>query len=123
MLLDTSAWVELFLGTEKGEVVEDILDVEPSFTSLVSVAEITLWCIRNQQDIPQSIQWVTTLSRVLPATLPIAVSAARVTAERKKEVKRWGMVDGIIYATARMHGLTVLTTDHHFAGLPQVKIL
>ncbi len=123
MLLDTSAWIEFFLGTEKGKKAEGILNSEPSFTALVSVAEIVVWCLRNQQNVSGMLQKVATLTRILPVTVAIAVNAAQVTVERKKTVKRWGLLDGFIYTTALMYGLTVLTTDHYFAGLPSVEML
>jgi len=33
------------------------------------------------------------------------------------------MADSIIYATALLHGATLITGDHHFEGLPSVVIV
>jgi predicted nucleic acid-binding protein len=50
MLFDTSAWIEFFQGTEKGKIIETLLKKENNFTSIVTFAELTHWCMRTGQE-------------------------------------------------------------------------
>lgn len=47
IVFDTSAWVEFFKGTEKGARVKKVLEKEEVYTSAISFAEITKWCVEN----------------------------------------------------------------------------
>ena len=51
MLLDSSAWIEFFRGTDNCKKVENILTTEENFTSIVTFAEIVNWCLRNRLEI------------------------------------------------------------------------
>ena len=46
-LLDTSAWIELFQGTKKGERVKNLMKEERPCMSMVSIAEIAAWVKRE----------------------------------------------------------------------------
>ena len=50
MLLDTSAWIELFQETDKTEIVKNILETEENFTSAITFAEIVNWCLKNSKE-------------------------------------------------------------------------
>ena len=56
--------------------------------------------------------------RLIPLDLVIAELAARVSLETKLP-----MADAIIYASARQHRASLITSDAHFAGLPWVTML
>lgn len=123
MLLDTYAWVEFFLGTEKGEKVEKFLEKEECFSSIISIAETSEWCLKNRFRADFFIERIKRLSKVLKLNEDIVKFAGKINFENKKTIKNWGMIDSLIYATARIYGLKFLTGDKHFEDLMGVEML
>ena len=125
MLLDTSAWIELFQETDKVLIIKDILEREENFTSTITFAEIVNWCLKNNKEdkIRAYIEGVKNGSTILELNESIIVSAGKWNYERKKIVHNWGMIDSLILATAMFYDMKILTKDNHFKGLENVKIL
>jgi len=67
---------------------------------------------------PQALEAValTEQGRVVPLTTAIALSAADLASEHQLS-----FADSIIYATAQLHGVNLVTSDHHFQGLSGVR--
>lgn len=125
MLLDTSAWIELFQETDKTAAVKDILETEENFTSAITFAEIVYWCSRNNLDekIPAYLDGIRNGSTILNLNETIIISAGKLNYERKKTIKNWGMMDSLILATSMLYDLKILTKDSHFEDLENVKML
>lgn len=122
-LLDTSAWVEFFKGSPLGREVKGIIAGEQVYTSAITLAEITRWVFDNNGDVRFALQQIHENSIIIPVEEPILVeSGLRYTALRNRN-KKMGLIDVIIYITALLHGLELLTTDHDFKGLPFVILL
>lgn len=125
MLLDTSAWIELFRGTKKGSKVMVILKTEQHFTSIVTIAEIVNFCFRNNMGnlVNHYIQGIKKASQIIDLDERIVTLAGRLNHERKKVVKEWGMMDSFILATSLLYNLKVLTKDSHFRDLENVEMI
>jgi len=123
MLLDSCAWIEFFEGSETGLRVKDVLRSTECFTSIVSVAEITEWSLKNGFEVEEFIGTIRGSSTILILNNEISESAGKINFENKKSIKNWGMLDALIYATARFYGLTTLTKDNHFSELEDVEML
>ena len=54
------------------------------------------------------------------SVIPLDTSLALLVADTAREFKL-ATADAIIYATARQHNATLVTSDAHFANLPHVK--
>lgn len=124
MLLDTSAWIEFFQGTEKGREVKESLK-EENYTNIVTFAEMINWCLRNglESKISSYIEGIKKGSEILDLDETIMTLAGRLNYERKKAVKNWGMLDSFILATSLLYNLKILTKDLHFKDLPNVEML
>jgi len=57
-------------------------------------------------------------TRLVPLTSGLAVAAAQVSVDH-----RLPLADSVIYATALAYEATVVTSDAHFKGLPQVEFI
>jgi predicted nucleic acid-binding protein len=57
-------------------------------------------------------------TQVIPLSGGLAVSAAQVSVRHKLP-----LADSVIYATALATGATIVTSDAHFEGLPQVEFI
>lgn len=122
-LIDTHAWIELFQGTPPGEKVEALLKERECFTSIVSFSEISNWCSKNGFDPKQYIDYVKDSSDIVGLDEEIAVKAGLLRHALKLKMRRWGMIDAIIYTTAVLNGFVVLSGDPDFEGLPSTEML
>lgn len=124
MLVDTSAWIEYFKGTEKGERIPLLLDQGKAlFTCPLTLAELSHWCHRNRQDPSPFLKKVGALSTLLELGSDVLVESGRLYHEERKRSPKIGMIDCIIYATARAHRLALLTADRDFRNLPHVELI
>ena len=123
MILDTSAWVEFFIESEKGELVKNILQAEKCCSSIVTLAEISNWALRENQNGKECLKFIVSIAKILNLTHEISFLAGELNFQRKKNVKNWGMVDSFILATALIYDLKILTKDNHFRDLENVEIL
>ena len=125
MLLDSSAWIEFFEGTQAGRKVAEFLKNEENFTNVVTLAEIINWCLRNNREDKAElyIEGIKKGSRIIDVDELASVVAGKVNYERKKFVKNWGMIDSLILATGQIYNLKILTKDSQFKDLPNAEIL
>jgi predicted nucleic acid-binding protein len=125
MILDTSAWIEIFEGTGKSHYVAETLKKTDCFTSIVSVAETSDWCAKKglQHKIGDYIELIKTGSQIVSLDESICRTAGILNCQRKKAGIKWGMIDSMIVATAQVYGLKILTKDNAFRDLPGVEML
>src|SRR3989344_2876516 len=105
MLFDTSAWVEFFIKSEKGELVKNILKTEECHTSIVSLAEISNWALRENQDGKELVKFISFSSKILNLNAEISFLAGELNFNRKKIIKNWGMADSLILSTSLFYSL------------------
>ncbi len=122
MLLDTSAWIELFIKSELGKKVGDVIKNKQCYTSLVTIAEISNW-VQQGLDESEYIFYITKLSQILDISEGISKTAGKLKYERNKTVKKFGMIDAFILATSIEYNLKILTKDSDFKGLENVELL
>lgn len=124
MLLDTSAWIEFLQGTEKGAKVNEHIKKEELFASLATIPELVQWCLRTKlENAAATIETIKQNSQILAITEHIGIRAGELNYQRKKEGKKWGMMDSIIVATAQVYGLKILTKDNAFRDLAEAEVL
>lgn len=123
MLIDTYAWIEFFIGSKKGEKVREILEKGKIFTSIISLAEIAEWCLKNDKNTDYYTDIVKKYSIVLNLNEYISSFSGKVNFERKKKIEGWGMIDSLILATGLTYGLKILTGDKHFSDIENTLIL
>jgi predicted nucleic acid-binding protein len=123
MLLDTSAWVEFFEGSDKGKKVKTVLEQDKCYTSMVSLAEMTHWSLKEGRETAFFIDSITKLSTVLNIDNEIAILAGRLNFERKQSNKKWGMLDSFVLATSIAYNLKIMAKDSDFKDLPNVEMI
>lgn len=118
-LLDSFAWIEYFMGSEKGFKVRDYVDgSEPLYTPSICLTEIKSRYLRDGKDPEVRIKFIVERSFIIPLDEKIALIAADV-----KHEFRLHTVDAVIYATAKAKNMTLVTGDSHFRNLPNVEML
>jgi predicted nucleic acid-binding protein len=84
------------------------------------IAEFTDKYIRERLDPDQRLKFMRTKTTIVPLDDEIAETAGRISAERRMKIKRWGLVDSCVLATARAKGVKIVTGDEHFNDLEEV---
>ena len=120
MLIDTSAWIEFFDGSEKGKKVWNFLNSANCFTSIITITELTKWAIKNNIDYKNRIERIKKSSNIININEIVALLAGQINEEYEN---RPGIADSIIYATAKFYKLRVLTSDKDFSGLDDVEFI
>jgi len=124
ILLDTSAWIEYLASTEAGDEVKDLFYQNAGiYTCPLTIAEISVWCHKNNEDPDRYLAKIRELSSMIEITEDILIASGRIYCEERKKQGKIGIVDCIIHTTARFHGIILWTKDSDFKGLPGVKML
>ena len=119
-VIDNFAWIEYFAGTRRGERVKPFIDGGEAITPALVVAEFTDKYVREGLEPEQRLRFIRTKTTIAPLDDELAETAGRISAERKRKIKRWGLVDSCVLATARARGLKVVTGDEHFDDLKEI---
>jgi predicted nucleic acid-binding protein len=120
VLLDTSTIVAIFTSpadsNQFGKIMTEIGD-EEVYISMVQLAEIADWAARNKAPPEERVDAVKEMARMVPLDEGICLDAVAIKQRRRKPGHNdFGLMDGIILATARSIGQQLLTLDEDFAG-------
>src|SRR3970040_228966 len=102
-ILDSFAWVEYFRGTEAGQAAAEELEAAVVGTPLVVVAELRDKYVRERvPNWPRDLAFIQEMTTLLPEDERIAVRAGETKNRMRAQGRRdFGLIDGIIYETAR----------------------
>src|SRR3989344_1437434 len=99
-VLDTSVWVEYFLGSAKGTKVSHIIEEERIAISVIAIAELADKFERDKQDFSQQLQFIQNRAAIVPLTIPLSLHAAHLKNEMRSTHAKFSLADGIHLATA-----------------------
>jgi predicted nucleic acid-binding protein len=125
---DSYAWIEHFIGSEKGRKVDEILsaadDVSTPDTVLAEIARKYLREGVDSQIIGQRLNEIVEASNIICIDAKLAGNAAKSYLEletnaKKLKLDRPSLFDAIVLATSRLLKSKVLTGDQHFKNLPE----
>ena len=124
-IVDSFAWVEYFRGTDAGRVVADEIEASAVGTPLVVVAELRDKYVREHlPDWSRDLAFIKEMTVLVPEDELIAVRAGEMKNRMRTEGRRdFGLIDGIIYETAREADAILVTGDTHFRGVRGVRFL
>ena len=127
MFLDTSAIVELFRnepGSPMFEKIFEIIGNEPLYISVVQLAEFSDWSIRNGHDVSDQVNILKMLVNILPMNEMICLKASQMKNEmQRKGIEKFGLIDGIVLASAQSINQKLLTTDTDFRDARYVEFM
>lgn len=118
-LLDSFAWIEYFIGSNRGAKVKSYVEgIEPLYTPSICLTEIKSKYLRENKDPTTRLEFIIERSFIIPLDTEIALLAAEI-----KQKYKLHTIDAIIYATAQHKQLTLVTGDSHFKDLPNVEFI
>ena len=116
-LIDTCGWIEWF--------IDDILadQFSPYFQQLSNIIvptviqyELYKWvCRERDNDTAQALIELTKQGKTIVLDTDLALKAAKLAAQYRLSV-----ADALIYATAQLEKVELVTSDDHFSDLPNV---
>jgi predicted nucleic acid-binding protein len=122
-VIDSFAWIEYFAGSGKGELAKKYIESGRSITPTIIIAELSAKYAKLKEDFDPKLRFITLKSRTVALDEDIAKLAGTINVERKSKIDRWGIVDSIVLATARIQKVRVVTGDEHFRDLQEVVMI
>ena len=124
-LLDSYAWVEYFIGSQKGEALKKLfLDERHRFVTVACcLAEIQGWALKNNQDFHQLFKVIRANSTLAPLTEHDWIDAGKERFEQRKTHKDFGLIDAVILIKQKELNCVIITGDKHFKELPNIVFL
>ena len=120
ILVDSSGWIEYFnggpLADEFAPYLENYAEVVTPTIVIFEVYRV----IRQQRSEEEAIAAVAQMQKTSVVDLDqfLALSAAEVSITHGL-----AMADAVVYATAQASSITMVTTDAHFEGLRNARVL
>lgn len=119
VIFDSSAWIEYFAGSKKGKKVKEFLDKNENILTLsVCLMEIKNKYMQDEHEFKDQIDFICNMSLIIDINKEIALKGA----ETKQKYKLY-TVDALIYAAAKLQKAILLTGNHQFKDLKNVKML
>jgi len=128
IVIDAYAWIEFFIGSEKGFEVKELLeDAEDIYTPGTVLAEIARKYIREGVDnktVNTRLHIIASASNVAQLDVGIAMEAAScylelLTRAKKSRLNTPSLFDAIVLGTGRSLKSKIVTGDEHFKNLPE----
>ncbi len=122
-VIDSSAWLEYIAGTPKGMRVRKLIEDAEIATSIIGVFELADKFERDRLNFETCLKFIRSRAEILPITVDIALNAAKLKNEIRKENGKFGASDSIHLATSLSERATFVTADNDFKGIENVMLI
>lgn len=127
-LLDTWAWIEFYIGSEKGKKVYELLESgEQCYTSIVTIAELSDNFKSGNLDSDNSWSeiraFIESKTEIIELDTDICSNAGKIKHEEREKFPDFGLMDAIILSSARKHELKIITGDKHLKNKERTEKL
>ncbi|MDP2666276.1 MAG: PIN domain-containing protein [Candidatus Diapherotrites archaeon] len=113
-LLDTSTWIEYFLGTPSGEKVQQVLNSgDPCYTCGPVISEVASTLLRNGLECRPPIEFVKSKCVFLEGNIDDFANAGIRHAVLKKEEHRISYTDALLVVFSETRNLKIVSKDVH----------
>jgi predicted nucleic acid-binding protein len=124
IVFDAYAWVEYALDGPNADLVAEKLSMaQQAQTPATVIGELKEAMLKHnipRQKISAILNYIKNRSTIVNIDADIAEKAGEINFKHKKQVKDWGMLDSLVYATAIIKKAQVITGDPHFRKLRNV---
>ena len=130
--MDSYAWIEFFIGSDKGEKVLEILSsADEVITPDLVLAELARKYIREGVDentVRDRLKFIEENSIIVCIDRELSIQGAKAYVELLEKAKREGknkpsITDSILLALSRKYDAKVITGDEVFKGMDEVIFL
>lgn len=122
-LIDSSAWMENFSGTQAGIQIEKILQKGNNCTTILVLAELADKFERENLEFHQFFEYIKSKAVILPVTEETALKAASIKKQLRKTAPDTSLIDAINLATTRDMHAKLITCDSDFKNAHDAIII
>ncbi len=117
IVIDSSLWIEFFLGSGYGDIVRKLLINEKNvIVPTIIITEVYKKFLgETTQDLAQTILDFLLSLRTMDLSVELSINSAQIG-----KMHKLSLADSIIYATTINTNSTLYTMDKHFRELPNV---
>lgn len=128
IVVDAYAWIEIFIGSERGKRAKEILEqADEVYTPDTVMAEVARKYCREgaeERTTQARLEIIAGASDIVLIDIKLALEAAKCYTRLAREAKRRrlatpSLFDAIPLAVARLLKAKILTRDEHFRNLPE----
>lgn len=124
-VIDSWAWIEYFRGSGGAhQTLQQCLEEGNAHTPVIVLAELAAFYAREGYPWrDKDFEFIESKSSIAPLTPALAKNAGQTRQVMRREKPKFGLVDAIIFETAKSLRASVVTGDPHFEGLPNTLFL
>ncbi|HIH42404.1 TPA: type II toxin-antitoxin system VapC family toxin [Candidatus Woesearchaeota archaeon] len=124
-VIDASAWVEYFSGTEAGERVKSIVESNNNviYTNIITIAELSCHFKRKKVMFSEARKVIISLSAIYYPDLAFADEIGELYLQMRGLNKKISLADVFIILTAKKIGAKIVTGDYYFKILKEVILI
>ena len=124
-LIDTSAWIEYFIGSARGERLRQILEHPQHHIYLLhsTLAEFYAWCLKNAEPFEPLNKVILSRSTLLSITLPDWLRAVEQRIPLRAVNKKIGILDVLLIVKQEQCNAKIVTCDSDFRHSKKVLFL
>lgn len=122
VVFDTYAWIEYFLGSEQGKIVESYMK-ENIITPFIVLLELSYRADKEEWNFRRYLDFIKINSKITSITEEFVLKFGQVYNKAKKDTAGMGIADAIVLLTSVEEHAKILTGDQHFKDMPQTIFL
>ena len=125
LFFDTSAWVEYFIGSQKGSKINSILESERGkiVTPIIVLIELSCKSYKENADFDVQQSFIKQNSIIMNLKEELVASIGKTYAEIRRKNKKISLSDAIIIAMASEQKARIITCDSDFRAADNVNII
>ena len=120
IILDSSAWIEYFKGTEKGEKIKKYVDANSDsvYSNGIIVAEVCSKFLKDgSSNTEKAFNIIISLSKSVNLNFDIGFDSSKTYISHRKNNNKFSLIDSIILTLAKSINGKVITCDSDFVGI------
>jgi len=123
IVFDTYAWIEYFLDTKKGKIVDKYLLENEIITPSIVLLELSYLSEKQGWSISKVFDFIKLKSSIIGFNNKFILEFGKIYNDAKKRIKGIGIADCIILTMAKLHNAKILTGDKHFKDFDETIFL
>ena len=121
--IDSSAWIEYFSGTQKGLKIKKLIEEDLICCSIIAISELADKFEKEEKEFDTKLKFIQSRSTIIQLNIDIALQAAKIKKDIRKQNPKFGLVDGIHLATSQQENSVFVTSDNDFNGIKNTLII
>lgn len=121
-VLDSSAWIEYFIGSPRGMKIRQIVDNKANTIATPLIVLVELSCRHRRDDIDfiEQLDFIRLHSSILGMNDDVVVPAGNLYRIMRRKNDKASIADAVIAASAQANHATIVTCDSDFTGVENI---